>query len=430
MTVSAYLVCALFAVSIFSARTMAKHVIDINNDHVDSKLAAGGKGTGVPTIAYQWHLLNFTFPTSEAREQYFSCDLVGSGVCPSLQTQPVGFRVRSNGDLFLSVPRFHVGVPATVAVVRAADLKRSVDDDGSVTDAVLTPYPSWAANDLNTSTAIVSVMGLQIDTKDRLWILDNGKAAELGSSPATPKILVYNLTDDSLISYYEFSEEVAPIATSFLNDLSIDDKTDTAYIADSSDPTQGTNGGLIVFSLLFNNAWRVLDSTVFTIANDTINVTINHVPQSPRPLAGADGIALSDDLSTLYWSPLTSHMMYSIPTIPLLKQSPEKVLLKEVSTVVQKNFSSDGIISHKGTIYMGSLDDSAIYAFPYAQNTSNSGLSTAPLTLIAQNETSMQWPDTLGVDVDGNLMWLTDGAAHFLPLNASAINYRIWSMDV
>eukprot|EP01104_Vermistella_antarctica_P008889 TRINITY_DN2267_c0_g1_i3.p1 TRINITY_DN2267_c0_g1~~TRINITY_DN2267_c0_g1_i3.p1 ORF type:complete len:215 (-),score=21.25 TRINITY_DN2267_c0_g1_i3:76-720(-) len=197
MTVSAYLVCALFAVSIFSARTMAKHVIDINNDHVDSKLAAGGKGTGVPTIAYQWHLLNFTFPTSEAREQYFSCDLVGSGVCPSLQTQPVGFRVRSNGDLFLSVPRFHVGVPATVAVVRAADLKRSVDDDGSVTDAVLTPYPSWAANDLNTSTAIVSVMGLQIDTKDRLWILDNGKAAELGSSPATPKILVYNLTERS-----------------------------------------------------------------------------------------------------------------------------------------------------------------------------------------------------------------------------------------
>jgi len=84
-----------------------------------------------------------------------------------------------------------------------------------------------------------------------------------------------------------------------------------AYISDACD-----EGGIVIYSWNKNTAWRFNDpSTHPTVSSFTIN-GYTFAVSTP-----SDGIALSPDTEHLFYSPLASLNLFSIPTAALQDQT-------------------------------------------------------------------------------------------------------------
>lgn len=111
---------------------------------------------------------------------------------------------------------------------------------------ILTPYPSWEANtiesDVSTSdqtaagrvnaaqatinegplednATIISTFRVQVDECDRLWVMDTGLADILGSPKqiAPPALVIFDLNTDKLIKRYTFNPSDIKGDTFFAN---------------------------------------------------------------------------------------------------------------------------------------------------------------------------------------------------------------------
>ena len=93
----------------------------------------------------------------------------------------------------------------------------------------MTPYPDagWNADPERRDNVFQSVLGVQVDTRQRLWVLDNG----LGAAPIAPRLFAFDLKTGRLAIRYEFPATTAA-AGSFLNDLAVDAERGFVYIAD------------------------------------------------------------------------------------------------------------------------------------------------------------------------------------------------------
>jgi streptogramin lyase len=89
---------------------------------------------------------------------------------------------------------------------------------------------------------------------------------------------------------------------------------------------------------------------------------------------------------------------------------------------MEKGFTSDGLATDSmGRVYLGNLDTSSIWIF---------SSSSSSLVELVGNESNMTWPDSFTFDGEGNLLFLSDGPAHFEPLDITQINFRVWSIYV
>lgn len=78
--------------------------------------------------------------------------------------------------------------------------------------ASLIPYPDWKANSLEETTEnnrIVSTFRVNVDSCDRLWVMDTGLADILGQPKqiAPNAIVVFDLKTDKLIRRYDLKTE-------------------------------------------------------------------------------------------------------------------------------------------------------------------------------------------------------------------------------
>ncbi len=110
---------------------------------------------------------------------------------------------------------------------------------------------------------------------------------------------------------------------------------------------------------------------------------------------GADGIALSANGETLYWAPVASRYLYSVPTARLRDRSPSSELLAQgsVSSHGQKGCSDGLETDSNGLIYMGNFEDNAVNVFNPANGTVN----------IFVRDPRIGWTDTMSVGTDGYL---------------------------
>jgi sugar lactone lactonase YvrE len=360
------------------------------------------------TVDFQWKYLDFTWRNESEHQAYLASrryegrftratHRVGprhrARTRPGLS--PVGVRAwkspRDGGlRFFLTVPRFTTPPSPAVLVTFAA----SAPFDPASGGPLLTPFPSWEMNDPGISGSIQSALGLAVDAQDRLWLVDNGRVADRDA--VRPQLLIFALADSTLARRFTFPESVAPLASSFLNDVVVDATRGKAYISDSSDPTLGVAAGIIVYDFNSNAARRVLSSIPAVQPQPGVTVTINGQVQTSK--AGADGIALSPDGATLFFTALTSHSIYSLPTAVVNNAS--AAATAAVQLAVNKSFTSDGVIfDAQGRLLMGSLDDSAVFVSTLGVN----GALSAP-SLLFGNSSAMQWPDTLAFDHRGNLI--------------------------
>ncbi len=165
-----------------------------------------------------------------------------------------------------------------------------------------------------------SVLGMEIDAFNRVWLLDQGRVNGSAAIAGSIKLVVWNLLLQQLELSYVFPPEVANPATAFVNDLVLDQPRGIAYISDTGIPVSGVqtdfNPGLIVFDFNQKRSWRMLSAHRTTQPDFTFRFQVagrDALPEAPM-MAGVDGIALSPDGLFLFYTPLTSRELYSVPT--------------------------------------------------------------------------------------------------------------------
>ena len=356
--------------------------------------------------------LTYQVEDAKLRERWDASALKGKALVQ-------GLKFDSAGTMYVTTARWGgADIPATVSkLVKAGD------------GYELQAFPSEALNDVSNVAGLKAVLGFEIDENDVMWILDQGHVAGQKSGEGDEKLALWDIKANKEIQRLAFSEEVSNRTCSFLNDVVVDNESGFAYITDSGIFADPLCGGLIVYDKSRNTARRVLAATKFTNDEAQFSFTINgrQVLKNGRMRTGADGIALSGDKRTLYWSNLTGNTLYSLPTA-LLRDA--KVLESELQAAVRVEVvlpsNTDGLTADKdGNVYLTALQLNGVLKWDP---------STRRLTQVAYHP-EMAWPDTLAWAPDGalhvisnNLHLWVDGDMNFdSPENP---NFTIWKLPV
>jgi sugar lactone lactonase YvrE len=256
--------------------------------------------------------------------------------------QWTGIALSKEGRVFVNFPRWSEDVPVSVAELK----------NGQVS-----PWPDATWNEWKPGTAeqnrFVAVQSVVIDDQDRLWVVDTGNPWFKGVI-ATPRLHQFDISSGRLVRSYAFPPEVSS-GDSYLNDVRVDTEREVAYFTDSQ------AGGLVILDLKSGSSRKVLKDHPSTHAE------VDHLMVLGRRFnkaVQADGIALSPDRKTLYWSALSGHTLWRIPTEALLDPKlDDKALASRVErahTIV----APDGILfDDKGVLWLGGLEDGSIYRY-------------------------------------------------------------------
>lgn len=250
-----------------------------------------------------------------------------------------------------------------------------------------------------------------IDSADRAWILDTGRALTPNGTlvPASyggPKLIGVDLTNNQVFQTIVFPTTVA-YAVSYLNDVRLDLRPNitssgkgVAYITDSS--VEGRNG-LIIADLGTGESWRHLDGNPAVHPQGQNVEYLWGVPlytwQPGQPFTftnfGSDGIALSADGDSLYWKAVGGRYLYSIPTARLRDTSLTSEILAQAAVT---NHGHTGITDGMETdtndfIYHGNMEQNSLGFYNPANGTDQ----------IFVRDPRINWIDTLSVAEDGYL---------------------------
>jgi sugar lactone lactonase YvrE len=292
---------------------------------------------------------------------------------------------------------------------------------------MLQPFPSEEMNDVANPRGLKAVLGFEVDRNDVMWILDQGHVAGAPSNPGDEKLVLWDLKANKEIQRYEFTETDSDRKCSFLNDVAVDNDSGFAYITDSGSFCKPLRGGIIVYDSKANKTRRVLDRTMFTNnePNFFFNIDNRPVLKGQGMLTGADGIALSGDKKTLYWTNLTGNTLWAIDTSVLRDFSTAKPAIQSsVRRITSLPSNTDGMTADRdGNVYMTALQLNGLMRL--------SATSGRIERFVFDPE--MSWPDTLAWGPDGALfivsnhlnVWI-DGDMNFD--NPSVPNFRIWKI--
>lgn len=226
------------------------------------------------------------------------------------------------------------------------------------------------------------------------------------SAPGGPKLVAVNITTNTVIQTIVFDATIA-YPDSYPNDVRLDLRPSStpsgqgiAYITDSS--TSGRNG-IIVVDLGTGEQWRHLDNTPFVrpevgflpvVWGEPIYSNTGTMPISFQS-SGSDSIQISADGATLYFRPLASYSLYSIPTANLRQNGNYSELLCQgsVSQHGQTGFTDGMEADSNGLLYFGNNAASAIQTFD----------PTTGLLSVLTRDPRLSWMDTLSVANDGYL---------------------------
>lgn len=300
-------------------------------------------------IVYHWNRLDWNFPDAKMKQQFEANQYWKKAM-------PAGVKVDQKGNYYVSVPRWAQGIPAT--------MNRIVIKNGK---PLLEAFPSWEWNQAGNPKFLQSVLGYEIDERNRMWLLDQGKIAYSPSPEGSQKLVIWDLNSNKLIDSIPIPNEIASYRTSFLNDLVVDNKHGFVYITDSGNGEGWTGrvaGGIIVYNMKTKTFRRVLDRHDSTQDFPGFVFSIMGKPVfKDRPLKlGADGIALSADRSTLYYCPVTGRNLYAIDTALLRNfNTPLDKINDAVQAIGSKGTNTDGMhADNKGNVFYTMLEGQGV----------------------------------------------------------------------
>lgn len=265
---------------------------------------------------------------------------------------PSGIAVSRSGRIFVSFPRVEQPpAPATLAEIR---------------DGRRIPFPDELVNDPHAgdpTQRFTSIHGLAMAPGNRLFALDTGAQTMAGCDPSAAALYLIDLDHDAIVRRYTFGHGVVT-KTSYLNDVVIDynrGSNGTAYISDSG--PQGPNG-IVVVDLDSGRSWRRLKGHASVRghqADDGFSIAAEGEALSMEPV-GADGIALSPDGKTLWWTPLASYDVFRAPTDALADTAiGDDQVARAVETAAGRDFACDGLdTDREGRVYFTDVTNNAI----------------------------------------------------------------------
>ncbi|KAG4079896.1 hypothetical protein HA402_015027 [Bradysia odoriphaga] len=347
--------------------------------------------------------------------------------------------------LYVTLPRMRPGVPATLGWMI------SPGDNGR-TDPEIEPFPSWEMNEVGNCSALQFVQGIAVDTDGIMWVIDSGRVDTLSQGSTRhlncqPKLLLLDLKrNGSIIHRYHFPDDVAARGNNYLNRIVIDDASGGfAYITDNS----GADPGIVVYSRRLNRSWKVRENNSMRAAQNarefSVNGTdlnfaihINGIALGPyyNPDTGTSSSATAPSYNALndnyernvYYSPLSSYHLYSIPASLLrdpdfARRSTPRDVLQAVTDLGLKISQTDGMImDNRGILYYGLLKEHAL-----AQWDSYKPFSLDNQLIIAKDDNYIQWTDGMTFDEEGYLYIVVNRLHNFVAglLRPNDINFRI-----
>lgn len=294
-------------------------------------------------------------------------------VYAELEENPGNLTVSADGRVFASVHQFRPGAARVVEIS---------------TDGRMTPYPDagWNADPERRDNVFQSVLGVQVDTRDRLWVLDNG----LGPVPIAPRLFAFDLNTGRLAIRYEFPATSAA-AGSFLNDLAVDAERGFVYIADIGGSGQP---GIVVVDLSNPEAissHRFDGASAFAPEDVDVVVDGNVVRMGGEPARiGINPITISADGQTVYFGPMSATSYYRVSADQL--RTPGESAKLTVERAGPKPVSDGASTDRAGRHYFTNLANNSIDV-----------LADGKLTTLVKDDRLLNWPDALSFDDDG---WL------------------------
>jgi len=334
---------------------------------------------------------------------------------------PIGIAVASDGRIFTTYTRGDYNYTLGVVVNTTHEV----------------PYPSAGVNlppsQLNTSwngipfgsgnsSGLISVQAIYITSKtgdrpETLWAVDTGRPTVHNAQgdpsmpyaqPGGPKLVAISLANNTIYKTYTFPSNVY-YPDSYFNDLRFDfnpNLTHTsghgiAYLVDSSNEGRP---GFIMCDLGTGESWRRLseDPSVLRGANDVPSYQGHpfYLRQKGMPigwqLEGLDGIALSPSGKTMYYSPLSTNYLYSVPTANLRERDSNQLAdvwaHANVSNHGQRGGNANGFeADSNGLIYQLMPEHNAVYYYNPSDGLTH-GFVRDPRII---------WPDGASVGSDG-----------------------------
>ncbi|KAF2122274.1 major royal jelly protein-domain-containing protein [Lophiotrema nucula] len=333
---------------------------------------------------------------------------------------PIGLAVSSTGRLFVCYTRGNYTFTLGEATNQTAEEPYPSADLNLPVSQLNTSYNGIPFGSSN-STGFISVQALYITPEndrrpETLWVVDTGRPTITNAQgapsmpygqPGGPKIIGIALSNDSVYATYTFPPSVH-FPDSYMNDIRFDLRSNiteggqgVAYIVDSSDEGRP---GFIMLDLATGESWRRLTQhpSTLRVNNDvpsyqghpfyqhTIGQPISHLQE------GLDGIQISPNGETCYYSPLTGNYLYSIPTRNLLARDTdplaEQAAHNNVSNLGQRGGNANGFEGDSnGLIYQLVPEHNAIYYYD-------------PKDLQIKGfvrDSRIIWPDSAAIGEDG-----------------------------
>jgi len=352
-----------------------------------------------PQLVFQTAVVDYVFPSTDSR-----AELINSREFIPENNVITGIKV-FEGEIFLSVPRWKTGVPSTLNKLDLSSGK-------------LVPFPSLAFNEPEVLTYVQS---MEIDSKGRMWILDVGRLNFMETDTSLirnlqPKLLIYDLKRGCVVKKHLFPDEVAPRNSSFLNDLVLDQENGMAFISDT-----GGNGGIVVYDLESDSSWRFTDESLeghdakFTVGGKSFPFKIP-----------VNGIALSPDCKYLYYSTISSPILYRIMT-KILRHKKFDEFHDYVDKVGVKGVSDGMTFDSKGRLYFASMEQDAIKVW----DSKHEATIEESKVIFSDIDTNV-WPDTFAYD-NHFLYWTTNRLPYFLhdelDFQSSNANFRVFRIE-
>ena len=324
--------------------------------------------------------------------------------------QVTGVAVTADGRRFVNFPRWTDDAPISVAEL--------------LPNGTLKPYPdakwnSWRnvkSNEMAPGDYFVCVQSIVPDGHGNLWVVDPGAPGNERILPQAPKLVRIDLKTNTVTKIIAVPDNVALQGT-YLNDIRFSPDGHTGYLTDS-----GTRGAIVVVDLDSGHSWRALDGHPSTQLDKTVTVAIAgkplRRPDGRQPGFGVDGIAISNDGTTLYYQALAGKTLYAVPTDKLRDGVSETDRAAAVTTIASTEVTDGLWMSKAGVLYLTSPSDFTVKRL--AGNKVETVLT----------DKRLRWPDTFSEGPDGTI-YLT--ASHiqdtswFVPTAPASLKTQLFS---
>jgi len=250
---------------------------------------------------------------------------------------PSGIVVLPDGRTFISFPRHAINHAGCTL--------------GELKNGKVIPYPT-AALSLPSNAApadrLMSIHGMTADKQGRIWAIDDGKLAGHPLAPGAAKIICIDPNSNQIIHKIILKAPVL-LPDSHMNDLRVSlshGPQGTVFITDSS---FGTQPGLVIVDVATQNARRVLTKHPSILPEPGFMAIIEgeprrYIPHHPGMVSGGvDGIAILPDESRVYYAPLTSRRLYSLPTALLADPTADDAKLAQNIRDEGEKGTADGL---------------------------------------------------------------------------------------